>query len=225
MIGGVIVRKLTHQDFDQMVVFFDQMVQTSWLSSIHQQIASYLTGQSSLQVLDVGCGTGRFLQRIMAHIEQGVGIDLSPAMIKEAKKLASTLEDGERLSFLEGDAYELPFAKESFDVVISTCVLFLLPEPEKGIAEMSRVLKSQGMILTLNPTPEMNPEAALAYAQANRIPEHEWEFLKKWANVSTRKHRYSKDELLVLLKQHRFERVESISVLQGLAHVTRAYKQ
>lgn len=232
-----------------MVFFFDQMAQTSWLSAVHQQMANELIQGTNLvqlnnqvpqdhlvqantqvqpkglHVIDVGCATGRFLHRLAEHLEWGIGIDLSPEMIKEANRLAIEHKLGDRLKFCEGDAYHLPVERESFDAAISTCVLFLLPEPEKGIAEISRVLKAGGCLLMLNPAPQMNPESALAYAKENQIPEEEWEYLLKWSNVSTRRHRYSNQEVEQLLSEHGFKEVSITEVLAGLAHITMAYKK
>lgn len=237
------MRKMTNHDFDQMVLFFDQMAQTSWLSAVHQQMVNdlvqtknLLRGKnlvqsdhqvqlSGLHVIDVGCATGRFLHKLADQLERGVGIDLSPEMIKEANSLATEHKLADRLKFYEGDAYHLPVERESFDAAISTCVLFLLPEPGKGIAEISRVLKADGCLLMLNPSPKMSPESALAYAKENRIPEEEWEYLLKWSNVSTRRHRYSNQEVEQILTEYGFKEVRITEVLAGLAHITMAYKQ
>ncbi|GAA0359066.1 methyltransferase domain-containing protein [Bacillus horti] len=217
------VKKLTNEDFDQMVTFFDQMAQTSWLSSIHAELATYVPQQNGIIALDVGCGTGRFLQRIQHQIAEGIGIDLSPEMIREANRQADLLQLTDRFEFRVGDAYELPLKNESVDVAISTCMMFLLPEPEKGIEELHRVLKKQGTLLMLNPSPLMNPEQAYAVAKEQGIPQEEWEYLWKWSNVSTRKHRYAKEELKSML-QPAFTQIEIVDVLDGLAHITIGHK-
>jgi ubiquinone/menaquinone biosynthesis C-methylase UbiE len=103
--------------------------------------------------------------------------------------------------------------------------MFLLPEPEKGISEMVRVTKDSGQLLMLNPSPKMSVETASSYIAQHRMDGFEAEALLKWSNVSTARHRYSKDELRDIFTAHGLGELEFIEVLDGLAHITSAIKK
>jgi ubiquinone/menaquinone biosynthesis C-methylase UbiE len=102
--------------------------------------------RAGLRVLDVGCGTGDYL-RIMAPLVApgaAVGVDLSATLIARAQQRAAPGEM--RLSFLPGDACELPFADASFDRVVANQILLHLGDPWQAVAEMRRVLRSGGLL-------------------------------------------------------------------------------
>lgn len=209
------MRKMSEADFNDMVSFFDQMAQTDWLSKVHDQLKGHTSPWKGKSVLDVGCGTGRILFRGMDEAESLNGVDLSPEMIKAAKQLL-----GKKANLSVADAYELPFDADQFDISLSTCVMFLLPEPEKGISEMVRVTKPVGTIAMLNPSQKMGLESAEVYAEQHEMDGFEKETLMKWSNISTRRHRYDPDEFSSLLAEFGVRRVEHHEVLDGLALVT-----
>ncbi|HET7578840.1 MAG TPA: class I SAM-dependent methyltransferase [Bacillales bacterium] len=206
---------MSEKDFNNMADFFDKMAQTRWLSEVHDQLKNWTGTWNGKSVLDVGCGPGRILKRGIGETGQLTGIDLSSEMIKKAEQ---NLKGNAEL--LLGDAYELPFADSSFDISLSTCVMFLLPEPEKGISEMARVTKRDGIMAMLNPAEKMDPEHAGEYAEKNGMTGFEKETLLKWSDVSTLRHRYTGEQLSSILKKHGIHQTEHHEVLDGLALVT-----
>ena len=99
-----------------------------------------------LDVLDVGCGTGDFLRLLAPIVSPGtaVGVDLSETMIAEARQ-RSAVNVG-NLSFRVGSVLELPFPAESFDRVIATQLLLHVPDPQKALLEIKRVLAPSGVV-------------------------------------------------------------------------------
>jgi ubiquinone/menaquinone biosynthesis C-methylase UbiE len=99
-------------------------------------------------ILDVGCGTGTVLSMIR-HRNQGAklhGLDLAPEMIKIAReKLGANAE------LKIGDSEQLPWADNSFDVMLCTDSFHHYPNPEKVLYEMERVLKSNGHLIIGDP--------------------------------------------------------------------------
>lgn len=97
-------------------------------------------------VLDLGSGAGN--DCFIARAETGesgkvIGIDFSPQMIEKARKNA--IKRGyTNVEFIEGDIEDIPLADNSIDVVVSNCVLNLLPEKNKIFKEIHRVLKHGG---------------------------------------------------------------------------------
>jgi len=76
------------------------------------------------------------------------GIDLSPAMLRIARRRAAEL--GRDVELVVGDAQKLPFDDESFDTVLTALALCSIPDPEVAIAEMKRVLVPGGRLLLLD---------------------------------------------------------------------------
>ncbi|ADC48171.1 ubiquinone/menaquinone biosynthesis methyltransferase [Alkalihalophilus pseudofirmus OF4] len=218
------MRKMDGAEFDSLVSFFDGMARTNWLSKVHDQLKEMSGTWRSKEILDVGCGTGRLLTRGLNEADRIVGVDLSEEMITAAKELFQTSNTDTKNDFIVGDAYHLPFEDETFDCALSTCVMFLLPEPEKGITEMLRVTKKSGTIVMLNPSETMNPERASSYADRNQMTGFEKETLVKWSNVSTRRHRYSEQSLSSVLTKLGAKKVTHQPVVGGLAMITVAQK-
>ncbi len=96
------------------------------------------------KVLDVGCGTGVVAITAARQGAKLTGIDLSPALIKVAKENAviANLD----VHFEEGDVEALPYADNTFDVVLSQFGHMFAPRPQIAIAQMLRVLKPGGLI-------------------------------------------------------------------------------
>ena len=100
-------------------------------------------------VLDIGCGAGvdTLVAAIMVGSEGGVvGLDLIPEMLNRARR---NLEKTslKNVTLQEGSAEQLPFPDEAFDVIISNGVFNLIPDKEKALREVFRVLKSSGRFL------------------------------------------------------------------------------
>ena len=94
-------------------------------------------------VLELATGTGLIAKNIVnsaAHIE---ATDASPEMIAEAKRDNRSA----KLHFSVQDMFHLPYADESFDVVIVANALHIVPQPEKALAEIRRVLKDDGVLV------------------------------------------------------------------------------
>ena len=94
-------------------------------------------------VLELATGTGLIAKNIVnaaAHIE---ATDASPEMILEAKRGNQSA----KLHFSVQDIFRLPYADKSFDVVIVSNALHIVPQPEKALQEIKRVLKDDGVLI------------------------------------------------------------------------------
>ncbi|WLD95379.1 class I SAM-dependent methyltransferase [Alkalihalobacillus sp. AL-G] len=211
---------MNSEEFDQLVSFFDSMARTTWLASIHERLKELSGSWNHARVLDVGCGTGRLLLRGAVEADHLSGVDISSEMIKASQQNFFLHNLAEKSTFVTGDAYNLPFENDSFGISLSTCVMFLLPEPEKGLAEMIRVTKSEGKIAMLNPAEKMNQQNAFQYCKEHDIQGFEQTAMLKWSNVSTRRHRYATDQLTSILYKLGCEEEKHEEVLDGLAIIT-----
>lgn len=92
-------------------------------------------------------GTGRNVPLYGEDVEL-VGIDLSPKMLAVARRRAAEL--GREVDLREGDAEQLPFPDTSFDTVVCTLAVCAVPDRDRALAEMHRVLRPGGRLLLLD---------------------------------------------------------------------------
>lgn len=93
-------------------------------------------------ILDIGCGNCRNLLPFYKKNFRCYGVDLSENMIKEAKKYIT--KKNMKINLRKADIAKLPFKNKTFDYVIAFSVLHHLKNPENGIGEIHRVLKTNG---------------------------------------------------------------------------------
>lgn len=115
-----------------------------WSRRVGTIFIDWLTLPSGLKWIDVGCGNGAFTELIVERCAPNEvrGIDPSEAQLDFARKRS----DARLAKFDHGDAMALPFAANTFDVAIMALVIFFVPDPAKGVAEMKRVTRPGGMV-------------------------------------------------------------------------------
>ncbi len=114
------------------------------------------------KVLDVGCNTG-YISFEIARLAKCsiVGVDISENMIKSAKKIKKKDPLGHLMEFKVADAMNLPFQKETFDIVVSGGSTAFIENKIKAIREYKRVLKQWGFIADINFFYKMKPPTPL----------------------------------------------------------------
>ena len=95
------------------------------------------------QVLELATGTGLIAKHIVRSADHIEATDASQEMIEQAKQGVKST----KLHFSVQDMFHLPYADRSFDVVIVSNALHIVPEPEKALAEIRRVLKEDGILI------------------------------------------------------------------------------
>jgi SAM-dependent methyltransferase len=103
-------------------------------------------------VLDVACGTGNAALRAAQAGGIVVGLDLTPELFDRGRRLAT--EMGVEVDWIQGDAEELPFDDECFDVVVSTFGCMFAPRHAVTAHELARVLRPGGRLGIASWTPE-----------------------------------------------------------------------
>ena len=95
---------------------------------------------SPRRVLDVGCGWGAFADRIAREVgAEVIAVDLSPRMVELARARG--------VDARVGDVQELPFADGRFDCAVANWMLYHVPDVERGVAELARVLRPGGRLV------------------------------------------------------------------------------
>ena len=95
------------------------------------------------QVLELATGTGLIAKHIVRSADHIEATDASQEMIEQAKQGVKST----KLYFSVQDMFHLPYADQSFDVVIVVNALHIVPEPEKALSEIRRVLKDDGVLV------------------------------------------------------------------------------
>jgi SAM-dependent methyltransferase len=99
-----------------------------------------LTARSPARVLDAGCGTGEFAERVQRELGAAVcAIDLSARMVELTAQRGVEAE--------VADIQALPFADGTFDVVVANWVLYHVEDLDRGLAELARVLRPGGALV------------------------------------------------------------------------------
>jgi ubiquinone/menaquinone biosynthesis C-methylase UbiE len=149
----------------------------------------------SASVLDVGTGPGLVPRSLAGPVRFTVGSDASSAMLRHARSLASS--DGgaaSNLAFVLANVLALPFVKQSFDAVLATNLLFLLPEPAWGAAELARVVRPGGWVGWLNPSDQLGRVSAAAFADERGLTGFARFSLVNYGRIAEESHRLSGEE-------------------------------
>jgi ubiquinone/menaquinone biosynthesis C-methylase UbiE len=133
---------------DQQIRFDDgaayEKLMGVWSRLVGEQFLDWLALPPGLKCIDVGCGNGAFTELLIGRCKpmEVVGIDPAEGQIAFART-----RPGVGVARFElGDAEALPVADKSFDVALMTLVIFFVPHPEKGLAEMKRATRPGGTI-------------------------------------------------------------------------------
>lgn len=128
------------QLFDRWAPQYDLLFPSVVYQAIHLRMLEYVQLPPAAQILDLGCGTGKLLNRLAQHDPTliGTGLDFSAEMIRQARQKSAAPE---RLTYVEGRSDALPFAKPQFDAVFCSISLLHYPNPAAVLAEVQRVLK------------------------------------------------------------------------------------
>ncbi len=118
----------------------ESKTKTPW---ILEKISQHGLLSASTKVLDVGCGAGFLSNELAKQNLQVTGVDLSP----DSLRVAAEYDVTKKVHYQTADAYRLPFADQSFDVVTSLDFLEHVDRPADVIKEFSRVLKPNGLFI------------------------------------------------------------------------------
>jgi len=143
------VKTLVREYWKKSALRYDKVHQSEWEHTVWKELIKTLLGQAGgLKVLDVGTGTGAIALPLADAGHIVTALDLTTEMLEKAK--ANAQQQGLTIDFKIGDAENLPFEDNTFDVVINKWLLWTLPDPEKAIIEWRRVLKPGGCIVIID---------------------------------------------------------------------------
>jgi ubiquinone/menaquinone biosynthesis C-methylase UbiE len=123
---------------------YERMMGT-WSRLAGEIFIDWINPRSGMHWVDVGCGNGAFTELLMDRCAASKvdGVDPSEAQLSFAR----SRRQGPKVAVFQlADAQSLPFPDNSFDAAVMALVIFFLPSPAKGVAEMARTVKSGGLV-------------------------------------------------------------------------------
>ncbi|MCP3939883.1 MAG: class I SAM-dependent methyltransferase [Desulfobacteraceae bacterium] len=135
--------KMSKDPYQNLAKLYDAFVEPS-VAAIRKMMLKMYLPQKGMRVLEVGCGTGTNLKLYQQAGCEVYGIDLSASMLKVA-----TRKLGEQAQIKLGDASQMPYLDNYFDLVITMLTLHEMPNSIRSpiMNEMSRVVKQDGRLL------------------------------------------------------------------------------
>jgi ubiquinone/menaquinone biosynthesis C-methylase UbiE len=133
-------------------------------------------GSTVKRILDIGCGAGFFLQTAESFGIRSYGVDISHSALKQARS------NTPNSSLVMAEGEELPFQSNSFDCVVSYGSIEHFDYPEKGIGELSRVIKKGGIARISVPNSRFWPQIFGLFRGTGQIQE-ESHSLEEWSRM------------------------------------------
>jgi len=127
-------------------IFFDKVANTNYGNSekLDKYILEKIVIEDKISILDLGCGDGRFLEKIRNLNENNIlyGLDISEKMLDIARN-----KNIEGCNFILGDSTHLPYKNKSIDMIFCLNSFHHYSNPSLAIKEMKRVLKPGGKVV------------------------------------------------------------------------------
>ncbi|WP_250121415.1 class I SAM-dependent methyltransferase [Chroococcidiopsis sp. CCMEE 29] len=146
------------QLFDRWAPNYDWIFPSVVYQAIHKRLLEYVKLPNQSNILDLGCGTGRLLDRLAVKFPhlRATGLDFSAEMLRQAR---CHNRHHPRLIYVQGNAEALPFADGQFDAVFNTLSFLHYSKPEEVFSEVRRVLYPGGHFYLVDPTVRRQAES------------------------------------------------------------------
>ncbi len=188
-----------------------ERVQDQFSKQAHLFQASHKSAEEAIQlaitvsgvmgqdtVLDVACGPGILSCAFARHARHVTGIDITPSMLEQAKALQQSSRIS-NVAWRRCDVYRMPFADDSFSMIITRYALHHLEHPAFGVKEMVRVCAPDGKVVVIDSAPPAEKAQAFNEIERERDPSHTKaltsgeisEIMAAHGLVVERRHRYA----------------------------------
>jgi ubiquinone/menaquinone biosynthesis C-methylase UbiE len=139
------------------------------IETVREQLRTFVAPGGNERAIDSGTGAGTLALALAPLVREVVGVDLVPELLERARKGAP-----ENVTFVEGDATNLPFETGSFDLACTRRTLHHIAHPEPAIAELARVTVPGGHIFVDDQIAPVDPLDAFALDRFERArdPSH-----------------------------------------------------
>lgn len=146
-----------HVDYDHIASTYDRRYQENKFPGLEQVLLDFVGEASDLSVLEVGCGTGYWLQLLSDRRRRLAGLDVSRQMLARARTQAS------QAALVQGRAERLPWGNALFDRVFCINAFHHFRDKPAFLAEARRVLRSSGKVLIVGLDPHAEEDRWFIY--------------------------------------------------------------
>ncbi len=137
-------------NYNQIASVYDERYKSKYLTGVEQSLLSIVSDQKIKSILEVGCGTGRWLKALTSLNKKLFGLDYSIEMLKIAAA------EHKKLSLTNADACRLPFLKNTFDMIFCINAIHHFQNKEKFISEAFESLTADGIICIYGVDPHID---------------------------------------------------------------------
>jgi SAM-dependent methyltransferase len=173
MVGGEGHSQVVRQQFGVQASRFDSYIVSDGGRDTMSWILENLEMQPDFKVLDVAAGTGLVARNLAPFVQQVVALDTTPEMLAQGRDQAE-VEGVNNITFQEGDAKQLPYPDEAFDLVTCRIAVHHFENPSEQVKEMARVCRPDGHVAVIDVTTSEDPEVADLHNRLERLrdPSH-----------------------------------------------------
>ena len=166
-------REVIRQQFGIQAARFEEHLSYMDSQDVVGWISSNLELQPHFSVLDVATGTGSLARALSPHVQRVVGLDATPEMLQAGEKQAQA-EGLQNVVFEEGDAGEMPYPDDFFDLVTNRIAMHHFQHPLGPAQEMFRVCRPGGHVAIIDITSSQDAGEAEAHNRLERLrdPSH-----------------------------------------------------
>ncbi len=192
--------------------FLELQMKTGW-GRVLSRFRDWIDPQAGWRTLDVGCGPGLLPTLLAQESCISLGVDLDFGMLQPSAfhPLVAV-----------ADVLHLPFPDHQFDLVTASNLLFLIPDPQATLLEISRLLHPSGQIATLNPSENLTTDAATKLADRRGLSGLARKSLLNWASRAEANSRWTESETADLFASAGLKLIEThISMGPGFARFAR----
>jgi SAM-dependent methyltransferase len=139
-------------DYDQIAPTFDKRYERNEYAGVESALRDFIGDEPGLRILETGCGTGHWLDVLRKSENSLMGLDYSAGMLAWAR---SSLPD---VALIRGTAVYLPLPNASLDRVFCINALHHFPDKPAFLAEVKRILRPAGRLMTVGLDPHRNQD-------------------------------------------------------------------
>jgi ubiquinone/menaquinone biosynthesis C-methylase UbiE len=185
-------------DYNKIAPIYDKRYTDNYLLNIENEIKQLILLNGYKNILEAGCGTGRWINSLENENNKVVGLDYSFEMLKIVNR------SKRKLNVVNADAVNIPFKDNFFDLIYCVNAIHHFPDKQKFVAECRRTLTSIGTLAVFGVDPHIDREWYV-YNYFDSVYEND---LKRFPSL---------EQLKDLLKEQSFKKIE-IKVAEEVFH-------
>ena len=142
---------MNRTDYSKIASTYNKRYEVNYLPNIEKLLKQLISKNKSKNILEAGCGTGRWIQTLAEPDINVYGLDYSLAMLK-------TFKSTTRIKILNADADYIPFKNNFFDLIFCVNAIHHFPDKQRFIAECKRALKQNGVLAVFGVDPHIDKD-------------------------------------------------------------------